>query len=320
MSAEKRYLGLMRAKVLSYSFIALSLIYGSTVVFADQYFDIEIQVAFDTKLWALLVGIIFGSWFLRYLRWNYLLSQLGHHHSFVRGFVIYLSGFAYSATPGKGGELVRLRYLSRLGVSGGEVLAAFLYERSLDLLIVLFLACLAFLNHELFYLSTLFVIVVVGLIVIIIIIASRLSGSMGEQLLPIASITARIRHGLSECGSYIKDLAKLNVLFASISLGLAAWFLVAISFVLLLDGMKVVLPMNVGLSAYPLSMLSGAASMLPGGVGATEASLAFILTQNGVFFSQALTAAIAIRLLTLWSAIAVGILCVAGLELYNKKI
>lgn len=315
IDVDEGQLGRTRRKVVSYTFIVLTLFYGGAILFADQYFDIEIQIAFESGLWGLLLVFIFGSWFLRYLRWYYVLSKLGRKHPFLRGFVIYLSGFAYTATPGKGGELVRLRYLCRLGFSKGEVFAAFLYERSLDLLVVLVLACLAFFSHDLFYLSAIFVAVVVGIIAIVITIPSLPAEVVSKQRSPIALTLGRVRDGLAACGRHLKDWTKLPVLFASVSLGVSAWLLISVSFVFVLYSMKIELTLAVGLSAYPLSMLAGAASLLPGGVGATEASLAYILTQNGVDIASALSAAITIRLLTLWSAILVGALCVFFLEL-----
>jgi uncharacterized protein (TIRG00374 family) len=60
---------------------------------------------------------------------------------------------------------------------------------------------------------------------------------------------------------------------------------------------------------FASAMLLGAASMIPGGLGATEAALVYQLTQAGMPFADAVAAAIAIRLSTLWFAILLGILC-----------
>jgi uncharacterized membrane protein YbhN (UPF0104 family) len=60
---------------------------------------------------------------------------------------------------------------------------------------------------------------------------------------------------------------------------------------------------------FASAMLLGAASMIPGGLGATEAALVYQLTQAGMPFADAVAVAIAIRLSTLWVAILLGILC-----------
>jgi uncharacterized protein (TIRG00374 family) len=52
--------------------------------------------------------------------------------------------------------------------------------------------------------------------------------------------------------------------------------------------------------------LFGAASMLPGGLGAMEAALVFQLIERGVGDGSALSLAIAIRLVTLWLGMSLG--------------
>ncbi len=58
---------------------------------------------------------------------------------------------------------------------------------------------------------------------------------------------------------------------------------------------------------FAVAMLLGAASMLPGGLGATEAALVYQLNQAGMVMSDAVAAAIALRLSTLWFAILLGV-------------
>jgi uncharacterized protein (TIRG00374 family) len=46
--------------------------------------------------------------------------------------------------------------------------------------------------------------------------------------------------------------------------------------------------------------------MLPGGIGTTEGSLSFLLTQNGFTENVAITSTIIIRLFTLWIPVFIG--------------
>jgi uncharacterized membrane protein YbhN (UPF0104 family) len=59
---------------------------------------------------------------------------------------------------------------------------------------------------------------------------------------------------------------------------------------------------------YALSMVAGALTTLPAGLGGTEASLVGLLTQQGASTALALLLTLEIRLLTLWLAVAVGLL------------
>jgi uncharacterized protein (TIRG00374 family) len=58
---------------------------------------------------------------------------------------------------------------------------------------------------------------------------------------------------------------------------------------------------------YCFSTLVGAVSMLPGGIGSTEAGMMGLLTFTGINYTEGLPAVILIRLSTLWAAVAVGI-------------
>ncbi|MGB0400245.1 lysylphosphatidylglycerol synthase domain-containing protein, partial [Stenotrophomonas sp.] len=69
------------------------------------------------------------------------------------------------------------------------------------------------------------------------------------------------------------------------------------------------------LGIYPLAMLIGALSLVPGGVGTTEAAIVLMLGASGVEVDAALTVAIGIRLVSLWLAVIVGMLAMARLEL-----
>ncbi len=55
--------------------------------------------------------------------------------------------------------------------------------------------------------------------------------------------------------------------------------------------------------------LFGAASMIPGGLGAMEASLVLQLLERGVSDVSAMSLAISIRWVTLWFGVLTGVVC-----------
>ena len=59
---------------------------------------------------------------------------------------------------------------------------------------------------------------------------------------------------------------------------------------------------------FTIATLVGAASMIPGGLGATEATMIAMLMSRGVAPVEATAAAVAIRTVTLWFGILLGIL------------
>ena len=75
------------------------------------------------------------------------------------------------------------------------------------------------------------------------------------------------------------------------------------------------LPISVGIddleiikvvSIYSSSIIVGAASLIPGGVGVAEGSIAGLLNLSGINLSVALALGILIRIFTLWYGVVAG--------------
>jgi len=266
-----------------------------------------------------LLGISLLSYFVRYLRWRWLLSRSGFSVGWIYGFIAYLAGFAFTATPGKVGELIRMRYFARVGVPSNISFAAFIYERALDLIVVLLLASLVISRLDLLVLALTFVSVFIGLLIAIALnpnfltwiseIFNRYSWLWLEKLVLV------IRDGLLSCRSWLAPLD----LIISIFLGLVAWTLTSCGFLWLLSNIGLSIPPLEAFSIYPMAMLVGAASMLPGGVGSTELSIVLLLGIYGASTSIATIAAIGIRFATIWFAVLTGFICLGVLEAFQAN-
>ena len=84
----------------------------------------------------------------------------------------------------------------------------------------------------------------------------------------------------------------------------------------LLDHIGVALPWQTAISIYPIAMLAGAASMIPGGMGSTEVTIVGLLLAQGVNTTSATLAAVGIRITTLWLSILLGFLAIFTLTRY----
>ncbi len=295
-------------------FALLTALYVGALAWVDIQHD---RLPSAAELWQAmpaLLGLSLLSYGVRFGRWQWLLNRAGHRTSWGLSCLAYLAGFAFTATPGKVGELVRMRYLGRQGVPASRVLAAFIWERVFDLMAVLMLSALAIQRQDVFLSVLLFVVLLLGLLAGLAMRARTLSrmAARAQQLglRRIARILRTLRAGLLGCRVWftLPDAAVCLVT------GLAAWSLTAGAFVLLLHHLNVSLPPLVAFAAYPLAMLAGAASMLPGGIGSTEATLVALLSWSAVPLATAALAAIGIRLATLWFAILCGLMAVATLE------
>jgi uncharacterized protein (TIRG00374 family) len=265
-----------------------------------------------------LLAAAIVSWVIRFCRWHWLMGRAGFRPAWWPAWLGYLSGFSFTATPGKVGELIRIRYFDPLGVPAPLVVGLFVYERCLDLLAVLILAMLAMNQFEQFWIAAGFALALVAVVVV-----TAGNGILGRlcrllarrNLGGVARAVQTLDSGLAEARRWVR----WHELAASLALGLLAWSMLALSFCWLLGRLGIDLPLSTSLAIYPLSMLVGAASMLPGGLGSTEATIVALLALNQAPLDVALLAAVAARLSTLWGAIVFGLAALAWSEVAKAR-
>jgi uncharacterized protein (TIRG00374 family) len=119
---------------------------------------------------------------------------------------------------------------------------------------------------------------------------------------------------LSSAGSdgvvALRRLLQPALLLQATVIGALAWSLEGVSLWLLLKGMGTEAVSIGGATMAPIAAgLLGALSLLPGGLGSTEAGTVGLLALQGVGVAAATPATLLIRLMTLWFATALGVLC-----------
>jgi uncharacterized protein (TIRG00374 family) len=259
----------------------------------------------------LLFLISLASFIVRYIRWYWLLTRADQSTPFIRGFLAYLTGFAFTATPGKVGELVRMRYFLPIGVSSELVMSTFIFERAFDLISVLLLASIAISRLDLFIFVLMFVLTFISALIFLacypnfLLKVSRLF--LGWGFLRVAKIMTTLGNGLRG----ILQWMNIFDITMSLGLGLVAWGLISYQFLILLEFLNVSVPSISAFAIYPLAMLVGAASMLPGGLGSTEITIVTLLAVQGTQLSLATIAAIGIRISTIWFSILSGFISIA---------
>jgi uncharacterized protein (TIRG00374 family) len=255
-----------------------------------------------------VMAFALSSYVIRYARCFLLLRWAGFVVPAWRGWLAYVSGFAFTATPGKVGELVRIRYFGRLHLDASLVMSAFVFERALDLVVVLCLASLWVVDREMLFLAAAFVclfLLAVGWVMFQPGWLGALASFFAAKGWPrLARLLRLVAEALVGCRVWLKPWP----LLVSFLLGVGAWSVTALAFIYLLNALKLDVPLLAAFSVYPLAMLAGAASMLPGGVGSTEAAIVVQLQSHGVPVARALLAAVVVRMGTMWFSVVCGLL------------
>jgi uncharacterized protein (TIRG00374 family) len=257
--------------------------------------------ALPGALWGQVVTLSLLSYLLRFARWHHFIGALGHKVPILRNLEIYLAAFALTLTPGKAGETIRSIYLIPYGVSYPHSIGAFVSERLMDLVAVGALATFAvtmFPDHQLWLLTS-----IVGIIAVILLLRSSLITLIGQR----AVRSAVLEHAASVINS-VRFLLSSRQIAVAIPLSLMAWMAQGISLYLIVQALGYELGVSTVMAIYCLSILAGAVSFIPGGLGATEVAIMLLLSTVGVEQTDAITASLVSRSLTLWLAIGIGLL------------
>lgn len=271
--------------------------------------------------WLIILSCSFSSYIFRFIRWNKYISSFNHIIPVKRHFAYYLAGLALTTTPAKAGETVRSLYLLPYAVKISESLASFFTERLLDVTVMVFLASFLFFTFP--DLNKSYAYFILSLLLALAILLPLLSTRLPQQFLNLL-INKLNKNKLSQILEHIvallrsaHQLLSLKMLSQGLILGLIAWFLNGLVFYLILDKIGFPVTLSLALTIYAISILAGAASFIPGGIGATEAVMGLMLLSINSETHIAIAVPILTRLATLWFAVCVGL--VANTYLSMKK-
>ncbi|MCY9872559.1 lysylphosphatidylglycerol synthase transmembrane domain-containing protein [Vibrio barjaei] len=297
---------IVRKRSFVFAFCIISLVYILGVIVLDEQLNFDILDVIKVEDVVLILSLFTLSIFSRYVRWHLLMLGHGISHHFSKGFFFYVAGFAYTATPGKVGELSRIVHYRSVGVSSDVVISSFIIERFFDLVVVLVMASAIFILFPQLWIVAFAIIVIIG--VIFIFTANiHLSKGICRKLVRVKSPRlARFSCLVYKVLLNINQRLSLKVSLSCLLLGVAAWTCTSFILVYSCYMLGIDLPYLQLISVYPTAMLAGAVSFVPGGVGATEAVIVFILNKFEASIPIASTVALLVRFSTLWLAVLVG--------------
>ncbi len=256
----------------------------------------------------ILLALSAANYLLRGLRWHAFVRRLGLPLRMGQNMRHFLGGFAMTITPGRLGELIRMRWIARE--------AHVPFERSAPLVLVDRAADLAAMALILaISLATSTRGIVGGVPVTIL----ALGGAWVATRPKLLSFMATLGHKATGRGARlfakIRRAARTLAIFShggtwgvAIVLGLFGWAAEGFAFYLLLAWMDADVTLSMAVAIFVFSALAGGLTGAPGGMGGAEAAMIALLSLEGVSFDIALAATAVIRLTTLWFAILIGVI------------
>ena len=254
-----------------------------------------------------LLGLSLVNYGARGWRWLVFSRRLDLAVPAARGLLYFVAGFAFTATPGKVGEGLRLWLIERSHGYGYARLAPLLVGDRLSDLHGVVLLCLA--GAAGFPPEAGPAAVVAGAVLLLtaalvhprplrrlVGAAHALAGGRASRLF------ARLRMALRRC----RRLFAADTYPVALLLSVIGWSAEAAAFYWLLDSLGAPVPPLQAAFVFGFSILVGALTMLPGGLGGTEATMLGLLLALGVDSETALVATAVIRVTTLWFGVGLG--------------
>ena len=256
---------------------------------------------------AILLALSLVNYLFRGGRWHLFSNRLGLNTSLMQDLRHFLGGFAMSVTPGRVGELIRMRWLRReTGWAVERTAPLALMDRASDLAaMALLLAGGVALSAGGIAMAMPVAILALGaayvatrpkLLAGLITILHRIIGKFPR-------LFARIRIAARSLGVFSSG----PVLAMGLGLGLLGWLAEGYAFHLLLVWMGSDIGLATALAIFIFSTLAGGLTGAPGGVGGAEAAMVALLSLEGIPLEVSIPATAVIRLTTLWFAILIGL-------------
>jgi uncharacterized protein (TIRG00374 family) len=267
---------------------------------------------FRWEYFAIALSFTLLNYTLRFFKWHFYLTQIGIRNLPARESLrLFVAGFPLAVTPGKVGEVLKAIWLMRqTSIPVARGVSVVVAERVSDGLAVLALSILGVIAFPRFW--PVFTMVLAALLAVVILSQVRPAAywllNQGDKIAVFRKVSQSVREFYE--GSFA--LFRPGATLLAVLLGTVSWLGEGIGFYFILIGLG--LPPSSELMAMAIFVLAfstivGAASALPGGLGATEASIAGLLTLT-LHGNPSLTAVatVLIRLATLWFGVGLGLL------------
>ncbi|NOU00873.1 MAG: flippase-like domain-containing protein [Gallionella sp.] len=277
-----------------------------------------LRVGFIGIFIALALSLV--NYGLRFVRWQKFLALLGHKISFRESLRIYIAGFGLTILPGKAGEAIRGLFLKHHGVTYPESLAAFFSEHFSNLISMLMLVALGLWVYPQ---AQVVVAILASVILVVLVVLQQTRWLKTLEMFVQDRIPNRfgalVGHSI-EIVLHSGRCFRFPMLLLGIALGLVAWGAEGVAFYYIMHTLGSDISLQVALFIYAFSMLVGAISFLPGGLGGTEATMVTLLIMNNVAQPQAVAATVIIRLATLWFAVGLGVISLVSIERKSRSV
>lgn len=308
--------------------IVYSVIFGAIVYLGLSFYASfsQLLIAFGKFQWLMFIPVLLlslGNYTARYLKYQYYTNVLGIKIEWKMNMLIFMSAFVMSVTPGKLGEVFKSYLLKEQnGAPISKSAPIILAERITDFISLIMLSIFSALLFG--YDQRLIIIVGIFFALVVIVLSSKkISHYIIEQLEKIKFIS-KFSVKIHTAYDSIYSLIKFKHLLVAIIISLFAWFFECYGTYIVINSFGIENLIHVDIFAstfiYGFATIAGSVTMLPGGLGATDASMTYLfISLKNISESVSVAATLLVRIATLWFAVIIGIIAIVFYQKITHK-
>ena len=255
-----------------------------------------------------LLALSLVNYLFRGLRWHLFSTRLGLPTGLLQNTRHYIGGFAMSVTPGRVGELVRMRWIHReTGWNFERTAPLALMDRASDLVATALILAIALVLSAT-GISGAVPVVLIALIIAFITTRPALLSTIAALAYRLVGRAPRLFVRIRRAAGSLAKFSNPWVMGAASALGLIGWLAEGFAFYILLVWMGAQIDPWTAIAIFIFATMVGGLIGSPGGLGGAEGAMIGLLLLEGVPVEISVPATLIIRITTLWFAIALGLL------------
>ncbi len=300
------------------SIIITVIVYLALSFYGNVNLVFESLQEYKWKFFPIILLVFYFTFLLKFIKWQYYLKFLDVKVQFTISFKIFMASLVMCVTPGKIGDLIKSYMLKEVNGTPVNISIPIVFaERVTEFVALLILVILGvnIYNQNILILSISLLSII---ILFIILFNSRIANRVISKLSKSKKLE-KYKEPLSLTLSNSKSLLQPKPFLLMVLFSLFIWIVESFGFYFILAQFNIDISIIWTFFAYLFSMFIGSVSMLPAGLGVTDGSLTYLLTQNGLSKEIAVSATLIVRIATLWFALIIGIIGMFGFNKISKN-
>ena len=246
------------------------------------------------------------SWIPLIIKWHLLLKNCEIDIPLKKSILVFLSGPAFEITPGQIGALMKSQILkTSSNIPRTKTIPVILLEKIYDLIgaILASIIGIIILGIEPYIIA----IAILALAIIFFFMYYRPASELFFKRITKTKFFSKYVDNIVEFNENVQKSTNVKIAIICILLAVTYWFIISTAayYTLIAFDINILDYLEV-LAIYTTSILLGAISFIPGGIGVAEGSITGLFTLNGIDVSTALILSVMIRVFTLWYSVGIG--------------